>query len=168
MSDVTRDIHLFISMAKIEAALAADRALLQRLPQEIAAIDKAVADIDAVEKKAHDDLEENHLRWDSLGEFLALAVSLEHLSETTGNSRAKVLADALDNATGKLLETNKSPSPKVREATHCAESKLTAHFSDATNGAAAARRAAKTASNAANRTSCRAGPMPVMLPNYQE
>ena len=60
-------------------------------------------------------LEENHLRWDSLGEFLALAVSLEHLSETTGNSRAKVLADALDNATGKLLETNKSPSPKVRE-----------------------------------------------------
>jgi isocitrate dehydrogenase len=44
-------------------------------------------------------LEENHLRWDSLGEFLALAVSLEHLSETTGNSRAKVLADALDNAT---------------------------------------------------------------------
>src|SRR5215831_9249754 len=60
-------------------------------------------------------LEENHLRWDSLGEFLALAVSLEHLSETTGNRRAKVLADALDKATGKLLETNKSPSPKVRE-----------------------------------------------------
>jgi len=58
MSDITRDIHLFISMAKIEAALAADRALLQRLPQEIAAIDKAIADIDAVEKKAHDDLEE--------------------------------------------------------------------------------------------------------------
>jgi len=58
MSDITRDIHLFISMAKIEAVLAADRALLQRLPQEIAVIDKAVADIDAVEKKAHDDLEE--------------------------------------------------------------------------------------------------------------
>jgi isocitrate dehydrogenase len=60
-------------------------------------------------------LEENHLRWDSLGEFLALAVSLEHLSEATGNRRAKVLADALDKATEKLLETNKSPSPKVRE-----------------------------------------------------
>src|SRR5262245_2478143 len=60
-------------------------------------------------------LEENHLRWDSLGEFLALAVSLEHLSETTGNRRAKVLADALDKATEKLLETNKSPSPKVNE-----------------------------------------------------
>jgi isocitrate dehydrogenase len=60
-------------------------------------------------------VEENHLRWDSLGEFLALAVSLEHLSETTGNRRAKILADALDKATEKLLETNKSPSPKVRE-----------------------------------------------------
>jgi len=60
-------------------------------------------------------LEENHLRWDSLGEFLALAVSLEHLSEKTGNPRAKILADALDKATEKLLETNKSPSPKVHE-----------------------------------------------------
>jgi isocitrate dehydrogenase len=60
-------------------------------------------------------LEENHLRWDSLGEFLALAVSLEHLSETTGNRRAKVLADALDKATERLLESNKSPSPKVNE-----------------------------------------------------
>jgi len=60
-------------------------------------------------------LEENHLRWDSLGEFLALAVSFEHLSESTGNSQAKVLADTLDKATEKLLETNKSPSPKVRE-----------------------------------------------------
>jgi isocitrate dehydrogenase len=60
-------------------------------------------------------LEENHLRWDSLGEFLALAVSLEHLNETTGDRRPKILADALDRATGKLLETNKSPSPKVRE-----------------------------------------------------
>src|SRR5215468_6983723 len=60
-------------------------------------------------------LEENHLRWDSLGEFLALAVSLEHLSEVTGNRRAKVLADSLDKATEKFLETNKSPSPKVHE-----------------------------------------------------
>jgi isocitrate dehydrogenase len=60
-------------------------------------------------------LEENHLRWDSLGEFLALAVSLEHLSEVTGNRLAKVLADALDKATEKLLETTKSPSPRVGE-----------------------------------------------------
>ncbi len=55
------------------------------------------------------------MRWDSLGEFLALAVSLEHLSDDPGNRRAKILADALDKATEKLLETNKSPSPKVRE-----------------------------------------------------
>jgi len=60
-------------------------------------------------------LEENHLRWDSLGEFLALAVSFEHLSETSGNRPAKILADALDKATEMLLETNKSPSPKVHE-----------------------------------------------------
>ena len=58
---------------------------------------------------------EGHLRWDSLGEFLALAVSLEQYSEATGNRRAKVLADALDKATEKLLETNKSPSPKTGE-----------------------------------------------------
>src|SRR3546814_9261762 len=47
---------------------------------------------------------ENYLRWDSLGEFLALAASLEHLSETTGNKRAKVLADALDAAKAKFLD----------------------------------------------------------------
>ena len=58
---------------------------------------------------------ENHLRWDSLGEFLALAASLEHLSEATGNARAKVLADALDRATGTLLETGRSPSRRVGE-----------------------------------------------------
>jgi isocitrate dehydrogenase len=56
---------------------------------------------------------ENYLRWDSLGEFLALAVSLEHLSETFGNVQAKVLADTLDEATGKFLSHNKSPSRKV-------------------------------------------------------
>jgi isocitrate dehydrogenase len=56
---------------------------------------------------------ENYLRWDSLGEFLALAVSLEHLSETFGNPKAKVLAGTLDEATGKFLENNKSPSRKV-------------------------------------------------------
>lgn len=54
-------------------------------------------------------VEEGHLRWDSLGEFLALAASLEHLSVTTGNKRAKVLADTLDSATGKFLDEDKSP-----------------------------------------------------------
>jgi isocitrate dehydrogenase len=58
-------------------------------------------------------LAENYLRWDSLGEFLALAVSLEHLSETFGNAKAKVLADTLDEATGKFLINNKSPARKV-------------------------------------------------------
>ncbi|SMD36535.1 isocitrate dehydrogenase [Reichenbachiella faecimaris] len=59
--------------------------------------------------------EEGHLRWDSLGEFLALAVSLEHLSQSTDNAKAQVLADALDEATGKFLELGKSPSRKVNE-----------------------------------------------------
>jgi len=60
-------------------------------------------------------VEENHLRWDSLGEFLALAVSLEDLGIKTGNSKAKVLAQTLDAATGKLLDNRKSPSPKTGE-----------------------------------------------------
>lgn len=60
-------------------------------------------------------VEEGHLRWDSLGEFMALAASLEHLSESANNKRAKVLADTLDKATGKLLENNKSPLRKVGE-----------------------------------------------------
>ncbi|MCG7539468.1 NADP-dependent isocitrate dehydrogenase [Pseudoalteromonas sp. OF7H-1] len=58
---------------------------------------------------------ENHLRWDSLGEFLALAASFEHLSQTTGNAKAQVLADTLDAATAKFLDENKSPSRKVKE-----------------------------------------------------
>jgi isocitrate dehydrogenase len=58
-------------------------------------------------------VEENHLRWDSLGEFLALAVSLEDLGLKTGNHAAKVLARTLDAATGKLLDNNKNPSPKT-------------------------------------------------------
>ncbi|GAB7219836.1 NADP-dependent isocitrate dehydrogenase [Vibrio comitans] len=58
---------------------------------------------------------ENHLRWDSLGEFLALAASLEHLSEVTGNVKARVLAETLDAATGKFLDENKSPSRRVGE-----------------------------------------------------
>ncbi|WP_345793535.1 NADP-dependent isocitrate dehydrogenase [Thauera sp. JM12B12] len=57
--------------------------------------------------------QENHLRWDSLGEFLALAVSLEDLGIKTGNARAKLLARTLDEATGRLLDENKSPSPKT-------------------------------------------------------
>ncbi len=58
-------------------------------------------------------VEENHLRWDSLGEFLALAVSLEDLGLKTGNNQAKLLAKTLDAATGKLLDNNKNPSPKT-------------------------------------------------------
>ncbi|NOH23488.1 NADP-dependent isocitrate dehydrogenase [Vibrio europaeus] len=58
---------------------------------------------------------ENHLRWDSLGEFLALAASLEHLSTVTGNAKAQILADALDKATGDFLDNNKSPSRRVGE-----------------------------------------------------
>jgi isocitrate dehydrogenase len=55
------------------------------------------------------------LRWDSLGEFLALAVSLEDLGLKTGNAKAKILARTLDAATGKLLDNRKSPSPKTGE-----------------------------------------------------
>jgi isocitrate dehydrogenase len=60
-------------------------------------------------------LQENHLRWDSLGEFLAIAVSLEELGQKNSNKRAEVLGQALDKATGRLLEENKSPSRKVGE-----------------------------------------------------
>ncbi|QYJ99115.1 NADP-dependent isocitrate dehydrogenase [Shewanella alkalitolerans] len=58
---------------------------------------------------------EGHLRWDSLGEFLALGASLEHLSQNYGNPKAQVLADALDNAIGKFLDENRSPSRRVGE-----------------------------------------------------
>jgi len=58
-------------------------------------------------------VEENHLRWDSLGEFLALAVSLEDLGIKNNNAKAKILAKTLDAATGKLLDNNKGPSPKT-------------------------------------------------------
>ena len=60
-------------------------------------------------------LQENHLRWDSLGEFLALAVSLEHLGTTNNNPKALVLGETLDEATDKFLENDKSPSRKVGE-----------------------------------------------------
>ena len=58
-------------------------------------------------------VKENYLRWDSLGEFLALAVSFEHLAEVTGNARARILGQTLDRATGTLLEQNKGPARKV-------------------------------------------------------
>ena len=60
-------------------------------------------------------VEEDHLRWDSLGEFLALAVSLEDMGIKTGNAKAKLLAKTLDEATGKLLDNNKSPSSRTGE-----------------------------------------------------
>ncbi|MCB0398529.1 MAG: NADP-dependent isocitrate dehydrogenase [Winogradskyella sp.] len=60
-------------------------------------------------------VEENHLRWDSLGEFLALAVSLEHFAEVNDNTKARILGETLDNATEKLLENKKGPSRKVNE-----------------------------------------------------
>ena len=66
-------------------------------------------------KHAEQLIKEGHLRWDSLGEFLALTVSLEHLSEVNHNSKAKILADTLDAATEKFLENDKSPSRKVGE-----------------------------------------------------
>ncbi len=60
-------------------------------------------------------MEENHLRWDSLGEFLAIAVSLEHFSEVNNNAKAKILGETLDDATSKLLENRKGPSRKAGE-----------------------------------------------------
>ena len=60
-------------------------------------------------------VKENHLRWDSLGEFLALAASLEHLAQVSDNSTAQLLADTLDRATGSVLDERKSPSRKVHE-----------------------------------------------------
>jgi isocitrate dehydrogenase len=56
---------------------------------------------------------ENYLRWDSLGEFLALAVSLQHFSEVTGNAHAKILGDTLDIAIGRVLDENKSPARRL-------------------------------------------------------
>ena len=58
-------------------------------------------------------VKENYLRWDSLGEFFALAASFEHLATSTGNARAQVLADTLDRATGTFLDQDKSPTRKL-------------------------------------------------------
>jgi isocitrate dehydrogenase len=60
-------------------------------------------------------VKENHLRWDSLGEFLAMTVSLEHLAEQQGNADAQIFADCLDQAIGNVLDNGKSPSRKVNE-----------------------------------------------------
>jgi isocitrate dehydrogenase len=60
-------------------------------------------------------LEENHLRWDSLGEFLAICASLEHYAQTTNNAKAAILAKTLDSATEELLQNNKSPKSKCGE-----------------------------------------------------
>ncbi|HEU0151789.1 MAG TPA: NADP-dependent isocitrate dehydrogenase, partial [Arenimonas sp.] len=102
-------------------------------------------------------LKENHLRWDSLGEFLALASSLEHLAKSTGNARAQVLADTLDCATGTLLDENKSPSRKLGEIDNRGShfflavqwaTELAAQTDDSELAAAFADVAAKLASNA--------------------
>merc|ERR1711865_406915 len=77
-------------------------------------------------------VEEGHLRWDSLGEYLAMAVSLEDLGEKTNNERAKLLGVTLTEATGRLLEENKSPSRKVNEIDNRGS-----HFYIAKNWAAA-------------------------------
>ena len=66
-------------------------------------------------KHAQQFVEEGHLRWDSLGEFLAIGVSLEDMAQKSGNPKAKVLADCLNDAVGKFLDENKSPSRKVNE-----------------------------------------------------
>lgn len=58
-------------------------------------------------------IDENYLRWDSLGEFLALGVSLEHLSQNFNNPKAQILADTLDAATGSFLDNDKSPTRKI-------------------------------------------------------
>jgi isocitrate dehydrogenase len=60
-------------------------------------------------------VDEGHLRWDSLGEYLALAVSIEELADKTGNDKARIVADALNEANGRYLSENKSPSRKVNE-----------------------------------------------------
>jgi isocitrate dehydrogenase len=73
-------------------------------------------------------VKENYLRWDSLGEFLALAVSFEHLAEQTGNAGAQVLADTLDAATGKLLETNKSPARRLGQIDNRGSHAYLAHY----------------------------------------
>lgn len=73
-------------------------------------------------------LKENYLRWDSLGEFLALAVSFEHLAQVTGNAAAQVLADTLDAATGKLLDNDKSPARRLGQIDNRGSHAYLAHY----------------------------------------
>jgi isocitrate dehydrogenase len=73
-------------------------------------------------------VKENYLRWDSLGEFLALAVSFEHLATVTGNATAQLLADTLDAATGKLLETDKSPARRLGQIDNRGSHAWLAHY----------------------------------------
>jgi isocitrate dehydrogenase len=73
-------------------------------------------------------VKENYLRWDSLGEFLALAVSFEHLAQRSGNRVAQVLADTLDAATGKLLETGKSPARRLGQIDNRGSHAYLAHY----------------------------------------
>jgi len=82
MTDIIRDIHLFVSIARIDATLAADRLALQRLPQEIAAIDRAIAEIDAAEKRAHDNLENMKARRREVERMLR--EHEEHLKKSRG------------------------------------------------------------------------------------
>ena len=73
-------------------------------------------------------VKENYLRWDSLGEFLALAVSFEHLAERTGNAAAQVLADTLDAATGKVLENDRSPARRLGQIDNRGSHAWLAHY----------------------------------------
>jgi isocitrate dehydrogenase len=79
-------------------------------------------------KHVHQLVEEGHLRWDSLGEFCALAASLEFLSETQNNSEALILANTLNKAIEKLLDNNKSPSRKVGEIDNRGSHFYIAHY----------------------------------------
>ena len=96
-------------------------------------------------------VKENHLRWDSLGEFLALAVSLEFLADKTDNPRAKVLATTLDAATGELLENGKSPQRKVASARQPRQPLLPGAVLGAGAGEAVRRRGARGRVQAARR-----------------
>ena len=73
------------------------------------------SDLGSAPKHVQQFVGEGHLRWDSLGEFLALAVSIEDLADKTGNERAHIVAEALNEANGQYLENNKAPSRKVNE-----------------------------------------------------
>ena len=104
--------------------------------------------------------QENYLRWDSLGEFLALAVSIEDLGHKTGNPRALVLAEALDRANGRILENDKSPQRKVGEIDNRGSHFYLAHVLGAgAGGADDGRRASETfrADRAASSSRTRAG-----------